>query len=135
VAVDDVDVVHVEALERAAEALNDVLPGEALVVGALPSPEELGGDDDVGAAPPEVPHRLPHDLLGAPVRVHLGVVEEVHAGVAARLEQRLRLLHVQLVAERHPRPVRQLAHPQPRPPQVLVLHLRRLRRRLLPRRR
>lgn len=126
VAVEDVDVVHVEAAEGGAGALDEVLAGEALVVGAGPAPEELGGDHEVGAAPPELADGLPHDLLRAPVRVHLRVVEEVHAVVAAALQQRLRLLHVQLVPERHPRPVPQLAHPQPRPPHVLVLHPQRL---------
>jgi hypothetical protein len=122
VAVDDVDVVHVEAAERGAEALDDVLAGEALVVGALAAPEELGGDDDVGAAPAQVPDGLAHDLLGAAVGVHLGVVEEVDARVPARLQQRLGLLHVQLVPEGHPRAVRELADAEPRPAQVLVLH-------------
>ena len=132
VAVDDVDVVHVEALERALEALDDVLAGEALVVGPLAAPEELGGDDDVGAAPSEVADGLAHDLLGAAVGVDLGVVEEVDAGVAAGLQQRLGLLDVELVAEGDPGPVRELADAQPRAAQVLVLHLACLDRRLSP---
>uniref|UniRef100_A0A8R7QX84 Uncharacterized protein n=1 Tax=Triticum urartu TaxID=4572 RepID=A0A8R7QX84_TRIUA len=123
VAVHDVDVLHVEPLERGLEALDDVLAGEALVVGALAAPEELGGDDDVGAAPAQVPDRLPHDLLRAAVGVDLGVVEEVDPRVPAGLEEGLGLLDVQLVAEGHPGPVGELAHPQARPAQVVVLHL------------
>jgi len=122
VAVENVDVVHVEALERGLGALHYVLTREALVVGALTAPEDLGRNDDVGALPPELPDRLPHDLLGAAVGVDLGIVEEVDAVVAAGLEQRLGLLHVQLVPEAHPRAVRQLAHLQPRSPKVPVLH-------------
>ena len=113
VAVDDVDVVHVEALERALEPLDDVLPGESLVVGPLSSPEELGGDDDIGAAPAQVPDGLAHDLLGAAVGVDLGVVEEVDPHVAARLQERPGLLDVQLVAEGDPRAEGELADAQP----------------------
>jgi len=122
VAVDNVDVVHVEALERGLGALDNVLAREALVVGALAAPEDLGRNDDVGALPAELPDGLPHDLLGAAVGVDLRIVEEVDAVVAAALEQRLGLLHVQLVPEAHPRAVRQLAHLQPRSPKVPVLH-------------
>lgn len=110
VAIENVEVVHVEPLERGLGALDEVLAGEALVVGAGPTPEDLGGDDDVGALPAQLPYGLAHDLLRPPAGVHLRVVEEVDAVITAALEERLRLLHVQLVAEAHPRPVRQLAH-------------------------
>jgi hypothetical protein len=123
VAVDDVDVVGFEALERGLEPLDDVLAREALVVGALAAPEELGGEDDVGAAPAEVADGLAHDLLGAAVGVDLGVVEEVDAGVAARLQQRLGVLDVELVAEGDPGAVGELAHAEARAAQVPVLHL------------
>ena len=123
VAQDDVDVVHVEAAEGGAGALDEVLPGEALVVGAGAAPEDLGGHDDVGPAPTELADGLAHDLLRSAVGVDLGVVEEVHAVIAAALQQDLRLLDIDLVPERDPRPVRELAHLQPRSPQVLVLHL------------
>lgn len=123
VAINHIDVVHVEPLERGLSALDYVLPGQALVVGTGATPEDLGGDDDVGSLPAELADSLAHDLLGAAVGVDLGVVEEVDAVVAAALEERLGLLHVELVPEAHPRPVGELAHLQPRPSQVLVLHL------------
>lgn len=121
-AVDDVDVVHVEALEGGLGALDDVLAGEALVVGSGAAPEDLGADDEVGALPPQLADGLAHDLLGAAVGVDLGVVEEVDAVVAAALEEGFRLLHVDLVAEAHPRAVGELAHLEPGPTQVFVLH-------------
>lgn len=123
VAQEDVHVLHVEAAQRGAGPLHEVLAGETLVIGAGTAPEELGGDDEIGAAPAELPDGLAHDLLGAAVGVHLGVVEEVDAVVAAALEQGLGLLDVELVAEGDPRPIRELAHLETRSPQVLVLHL------------
>lgn len=122
VAVDEIDVIHVQSLQTSLGALDDVLAGEALVVGAGAAPEDLGGDDDVGALPAELLDGLAHDLLGAAIGVDLGVVEEVDAVVAAALEDGFGLLDVKLVAEGHPRSVRELGHLQPRSPQVLVLH-------------
>lgn len=84
-AVEHVDVVHVEALERGLGALHDVLAREALVVGPAAAPEDLGRHHQIGAPPSELPEGLPHYLLRSPVRVHLRVVEEVHAMVAAAL--------------------------------------------------
>lgn len=100
-----------------------MLPGEALVVGATPTPEDLGGDHDVGALPPQLADGLAHDLLSTAVGVDLGVVEEVDTVVAAALQQGLRLLNVQLVPEAHPCTVGELAHLQPRPTQIPVLHV------------
>ncbi|GMN71994.1 hypothetical protein TIFTF001_053490, partial [Ficus carica] len=102
VAVNDIDILHVEVLERGLGALDAVFPREALVVWAGAAPENLGGDDDVGAAPAELADSLAHDLLGAAVGVDLGIVEEVDAVVAAALEEGLRLLLVQLIPEAHP---------------------------------
>lgn len=109
-AIDDVDILHVEALEGGLGALDDVLAGEALVVGAGASPEDLGGYDDVRAFPAELPDSLAHDLLSSAVGIYLGVVEEIDAMVTATLQQRLGLLHVQLVPEAYPRTIRELAH-------------------------
>lgn len=85
---------------------DDVLSGETLVVGARSTPEDLGGDDEVGSSPSELANGLAHDLLGATIGVHLGVVEEIDAVVATALEKSLRLLHIQLVSEAHPSAVR-----------------------------
>lgn len=122
-AIQDIDVLHIQALERSFGAFDDVLPGEAPVVGAWAAPEELGGDDEVGALPTELTEGLAHDLLSAAIGVDLSVVEEVDAMVAAALEEGLGLLHVQLVAEAHPRTVGELAHLETRPAEVVVLHL------------
>lgn len=122
-AIQDIDIIHIQALERSFGAFDDVLPGEAPVVGAWAAPEELGGDDEVGALPTELAEGLAHDLLSAAIGVDLGVVEEVDAMVAAALEEGLGLLHVQLVAEAHPRTVGKLAHLETRPAEVVVLHL------------
>lgn len=85
--IDDVDVIHIEPFETGLGALDDVLPGQTLIVGAGTTPEDLGGDDDVGALPAELADGLAHDLFGAAVGVDLGVVEEVDAVVAAALEE------------------------------------------------
>lgn len=123
VAIDKIHIIHIQPLQRRLGAFDDVLSGEALVVGAGPTPEDLGGNDDVGALPSELADGLAHDLLGAAVGVDLGVVEEVDAVVSAGLEERLGLLDVELVAEADPCSVRELAHPEPRAAQILVLHI------------
>lgn len=120
--INNVDVIHVEAFQGSLGALDDVFSGEAFIVGSLAAPKDLGRNDDVGSLPPELANGLPHDLFGAAVGVDLGIVEEVDAVVAAALQERLRLLHVQLVSEADPRSIRELAHSQPRSPQLLVLH-------------
>lgn len=92
--VENIHVFHVEAFQGGLGSLNDVLAGEPLVVGPLSTPKYLGGNDNVGALPAQLPDGLAHDFLGAAVGVDLGVVEEVHAVVAAALEEGLGLLHV-----------------------------------------
>lgn len=47
-------IVQLQALQAVACALNDVLPGQPLVVGPVPSPEHLGGDDNVLTLPPQL---------------------------------------------------------------------------------
>ena len=103
VTIDHIHILHLQSLERGLGAFDDVLSGEALVVGSGAAPEYLGGDDEVGALPSELAEGLAHDLLGAAVGVDLGVVEEVDAVVAAALEEGLGLLDVELVAKAHPK--------------------------------
>eukprot|EP00268_Persea_americana_P015220 TRINITY_DN16945_c1_g1_i1.p2 TRINITY_DN16945_c1_g1~~TRINITY_DN16945_c1_g1_i1.p2 ORF type:complete len:223 (-),score=21.59 TRINITY_DN16945_c1_g1_i1:164-832(-) len=123
-AVEDVDIVHVQSRERGLGALYDVLPRETLVVGSSSAPEDLSGDDDVRPLPPKLADRLPHDLLRSAIEEDLGVVEEVHAVVAAALEERSRLLEAHLVAEAHPSAVGEEAYLEARSTQVFVLHFR-----------
>lgn len=119
VGVDDVDVVEAEALERVVHALDDVLPGEALVVDGVVAecgaPVELvaissvsrcrrfwrlekkraaylGRDDQVVPLPSKLLDRLAHDDLGLALGVHLGRVEEVDAAVVRRLHAGQRAL-------------------------------------------
>lgn len=84
--IDDIDVIHVEALEGGLCALNDVFPGETLVVRSRAAPEDLGGDDDIGSLPTELSDGLSHDLLSAAIGVNLSVVEEIDAIVTAALQ-------------------------------------------------
>lgn len=105
VTVDKIDVIHIQSLERSLGTFNDVLPGEALVIGTGTAPEDLGGDDDVGALPSELPNGLAHDLLGPAIGVDFGVVEEIDAMVTATLEKRFGLPHIELVSEADPSPV------------------------------
>lgn len=122
-AVEDVNIIRVQALERGLGSLYDVLARETLVVGSWSAPEDLGRDDEIRSLPPQFTNRLPHDLLRAAIGVDLGVVEEVDAVVAAALEEGFRLLDVDLVAEADPRAVGELADLEARSAQVLVLHL------------
>lgn len=85
-AIEEINVVHIQALQGSLGAFDDVLPGEALVIGAPTTPEDLGGYDQVGALPAQLSDGLAHDLFGPPVGVHLGVVEEVYAVVSATLQ-------------------------------------------------
>ncbi|ONK79520.1 uncharacterized protein A4U43_C01F7190 [Asparagus officinalis] len=107
-AIQHVHVIHVQPLQRRLGPLDDVLPGQALVVWAGPTPEDLGGDDKIGPFPAQLADRLAHDLLGAAVGVDLGVVEEVDAVVSAELEEGFGLLDVELVAEADPGSVGEL---------------------------
>lgn len=122
VAVEHIDVIHVQSLQRVLCPFNYVLPREAFVVRARPAPEDLGGDDDVGSLPPKLLDRLAHDLLGAAIGVDLGIIEEVDAMVAAALEDGFGLLDVELVAEGDPGAVGELRNLEARSAQVLVLH-------------
>lgn len=99
-----------------------MLPRQALVVGARPAPEDLGGYHDVGSLPTQLADGLAHDLLGPAVGVDLGVVEEVDAVFAAGLEESLGFFDVELVAEADPRAVGELAHFEAGSAEVVVLH-------------
>ena len=73
--------VHAEAPERGVDGVEEVLPRQAPVVGAVAHGEVgLGGHDDLVAAG-QVAHGPAQDLLARPARVHVGGVEEVDAVV------------------------------------------------------
>src|SRR6185437_7543898 len=74
------------------------------------APVELGRDDVPEARPAHLLQRLAHDLLALAGRVHLGVVEEVHAGVPRGRHALARGGSVELIAVRHPRAEGKLAH-------------------------
>jgi hypothetical protein len=104
-AVDEVDVIELQALERAVDRVHQVLAVErALLVRAVgDAPEELGRDDVAQARPGELLQRLAHDLLALAAGVDLGVVEEIDAAVPRRGHAVARRAPVELVAVRHPR--------------------------------
>ena len=121
-AIEDINVVHIESFERSFGSFDDMFPRQTLVVRTRPTPEDLGGDDDVGSAPAQLANRLTHNLLGSAIGVDLGVVEEVDSVITAALENRFGFFHVELVAESDPRSERERAHFQSRFTQILVLH-------------
>src|SRR5712664_2245911 len=58
-----------------------MLLGQSLVVGSVPTPEDLARDDDALSTPAQPFDRIPHDRLGVAVSVGLRIIEEVHASV------------------------------------------------------
>ena len=80
----DVDVVGPQPAQRAVDRLEDVLAGQAAVVGALRAggPVDLG--EDLQALPPLPGERLAEDALGLAVRVDVGGVERRDPGVERR---------------------------------------------------
>jgi hypothetical protein len=89
VAVDQVDVLEAEALQRAVHGLHEVLAVQRVlavdrVALAVQAPEVLRRDDVVQARPAELLQGRAHELLAAPAGVDLGVVEEIDAGVEGR---------------------------------------------------
>jgi hypothetical protein len=89
---------------------------------ALETPEELGRDDVVEARPAERLERLPHDHLALPLGVHLGVVEEVDAGVHRLREHLAGRRGVDLVVIRDPRAEREDAQLQAARAEAAVVH-------------
>ncbi len=106
VAEEQVDEVEPQALERAVDRLEEVLPVEraAGVDAVVDAPEELGRDDVAVSGPAELGDRPPHDPLGLPARVRLGVVEEVHPRLVGRLQAAGREVGVELRSEGDPGP-------------------------------
>ena len=87
-AVQQVDVVELQTLERGFRALNQVLAGQAAVVDRVvaegAAPVDLGRDDQVVALPAEFFDGVAHHDLGLAACVGLGAVEEVDARVVGR---------------------------------------------------
>ena len=80
----DVNVVGAQSLEAGVALFENVQPRGAEVVGAIAHGEEgLGGDEDLVALSLE---SLAENLLRQAVRVAVGYVEEVHAGIEAEVD-------------------------------------------------
>lgn len=86
VTVNNVDILHIHSLQRSFCALHDVLSGQSLIIWTRSTPEDLSGDDDIGATPTQLADCLTHDLLGSAIGVDLGVIEEVDAVITAALQ-------------------------------------------------
>ncbi len=78
---DQIDVLHIESLERTVNGLHEILAVErvALVGPVVEPPEKLGRDDIAGTAPAGALENLAHDDFRLTASVGLGVVEEVDA--------------------------------------------------------
>ena len=105
VAVEEVDEVEPDALERPVDRLHEVLAVErvAHVHALVDPPEQLGRDHVAVSLPAELGDRLAHDPLGLAAGVRLGVVEEVDAGVAGGRRQSHGEARVELVGRTSPR--------------------------------
>ncbi len=130
VAIDEVDVLQAEALQRPVDGLHQVLAVERVLAvdrdGVGQAPEELGGHRVVQARPAELLQRGPHHLFALAAGVGLGVVEEVHARVVGGGHHLDGGVGVHLVGVGHPGAERQFAHLQAGAAQSSILHCRSL---------
>ena len=85
-AIEDIYIVHIESFERSFGSFEDMFPRETFIVRTRTTPEDLGGDHDVGSPPVQLANRQTHDLLSSAIGVNLGVVEEVDSVIMAALE-------------------------------------------------
>lgn len=109
-ALQNINIVELQALQRRLDAVKDVLPAQALAVDELAGvyhraplrsefanrekhlllayshPTHLGEDDDRLAVRPNLLERLAEDDLGRAVRVHVGRVERVDPAVPRVLD-------------------------------------------------
>ena len=124
VAEHEVDVIEAEARERRVDRLHQVLPVQRvlLVRPVVESPVELGRDDVRRTPPAQLPERVAHDRLRLSLRVDLGVVEEIHAGVVRGRHAFAGEVGVHLVAVGDPGSERKFAHLEPGGAEPAVLH-------------
>ena len=125
-AVQDVDEVEPEPLQRPVDRVHQVLAVERVVHvrGVLvQAPEHLGGHDVGPARPGEFAQHLAHDRLALAAGVRLGVVEEVAARVAGGSHALEGELVVELGVEGDPAAERQHAHLQPGVAEPAVFHV------------
>ena len=101
-----------QPLQAGLDRIDDVAARGAAVVGAgADLAEGLGGDNDVGALVAGIGDRPPGDLLRQPLRVDVGGVDEVDAGVEGAGDDAVGIgLVEQPIAGQKP----------PRPPKVMV---------------
>ena len=125
VAVEDVDEVLLQPLERAVDGLHQVLAVERVAhVRRLWRPQNtfvVRTYDQRGQ--PSSPKDATHDRLALPAGVGLGVVEEVAAAVVRRLHALHRHVVLHLLVERDPRAERQHRHLQAGAPEPAVFHV------------
>ena len=123
-AVDEVDVLQAEALQRAVDSLPELLAvqGGSFVDPVMHAEEDLGGHDVARPAPPQLAKRGSHDLFRASRLVGFGVVEEVHPLVPGGLHACGGRIDVHLPPVGHPRAERESAHLQTRASQSPILH-------------
>ena len=124
VAVEDVDEVGAEPLERAVDGVEQVLAVERVphVRDVVEAPVHLRGQHVRPSWPAELGDDAAHDRLALAAGVGLGVVEEVAAGVVGRLHALHRQVVLHLGVERHPRAERQHRQLEPGAPEPAVLH-------------
>jgi len=102
VSVQEIDIVELKTLEAGVGSLDDVLPGQASVIGSLASPEDLGRDDEVRALPSKLADSDAHVNLTLAPRVNLGGVKKVDAQVKGSLHALLSNFRAHLATIGHP---------------------------------
>ena len=123
-AVDEIDVVELQARKRSVDGLHQILAVEGvLFVGAIGEPpEELGRNDVRCTTPAELLEHVAHDVLGLSLGVDLGVIEEVDARIIGGSHAFARGIVTELRAVADPRAEGELAQLQARRAQPAVIH-------------
>jgi hypothetical protein len=119
-----VDVVHTQALERAVDALEQVFAIECIgLVGLVVQPPEQLGRNQVATAPPaELPDRGPHDFLGFTVGIAFSVIEEIDAGIIGGRHDLCGGIDIRLIVKSDPGPEREFADLQSGLSKMAIIH-------------
>ena len=124
VAVEQVHVVELQALETAIHAFDEVLAAQRVLFQrrVVKAPEQLRRDQVRAAPPAQFLQRRAHDAFGFPAGVDLRVVEKVDAGLEGCTHHFDGIGHRGLVLECHPAAERQRGNAKAGVAEFAVLH-------------
>src|SRR5690242_10155307 len=93
----EVDVIGLKTFEAALDRIHDMAARGAEIVGAgTHAAIEFGGDDNIRALGADLLEGLAKELLGVPLRVHIGGVEKIDAGLNRACDERRGALLVEI---------------------------------------